>query len=90
MIAHRWYNRAMKIAIHLPDRLKERLDSHMSRNGISASEIVRTAMIEYFDRLDAKHALTVMPYSAAEKRELKLEPGQTGGFGIQTGWGGEK
>ena len=34
----------------------------MSRNGITASEIVRTAMIEYFDKLDEKHALPLTPF----------------------------
>jgi hypothetical protein len=79
----------MRIVISLPDRLKERLDAHMTRNGQSASELVRVAMIEYFDKLDEKHALPLLPWKPAEKRELKLEPGQTGGFGIQTVWGGE-
>jgi predicted DNA-binding protein len=42
----------MKIAITLSDQIMTRLSNQMQRNGQSAAEVIRTAMIQYFDHQD--------------------------------------
>jgi Arc/MetJ-type ribon-helix-helix transcriptional regulator len=44
---------AMKIVLHVPEQLAARLKTQMERNGQSASEIIRQAMVESFDRRDS-------------------------------------
>lgn len=83
----------MKIALNIPDQLMKRLAIQMERNGQSAAEVIRTAMIGHFDRQDswytADRPFTHVLSGEAQGEVQRLEPGQTGGFGLQTVWKSE-
>ena len=40
------------LTLKIPDFIKEKLKSYSKRKGLSRSEIVRNALLEYFDRDD--------------------------------------
>ena len=42
------------MTLKIPDILKEKIKNYSKRNGLSKSEIVREALIQYFDKNDIK------------------------------------
>jgi predicted DNA-binding protein len=42
------------LTLKIPGAIKEKLNTYSRRNGLTKSEIVRNALIEYFDKDDLK------------------------------------
>jgi predicted transcriptional regulator len=42
------------LTLKIPDAIKEKLNTYSRRNALTRSEIVRKALIEYFDKDDLK------------------------------------
>jgi hypothetical protein len=69
----------MKIALNIPEQLMKRLAIQMERNGQTAAEIIRQAMVESFDRKDSwyspAHPLEMMESTGSEQsRTVKALP----------------
>ena len=57
------------LTLKIPDFIKEKLKSYSKRKGLSRSEIVRNALLEYFDRDDLeKQGTFISPNFAANSK----------------------
>ena len=51
------------LTLKVPEILKTRLNSYARKKGISKSEIVRSALLEYFSKDDKKHTGSFIDFS---------------------------
>jgi len=51
------------LTLKVPEILKTRLNSYASKKGISKSEIVRSALLEYFSKENKKHKGSFIDFS---------------------------
>jgi len=76
------------LTLKIPEGIKEKLNSYAKRKGLSRSEIVRNALLDYFDKDDLDRQGSFydlakdLAGSVSEKDDLSVNKEHLNGYGL--------